>query len=295
MNRDVLRHALRFLSVAGLWNARLVCREWTGHVAACRVECRACRLCLGDMVGLPSSARLTVQHMTVHDSNDGGDGPAWSLSVQVSVRILTLEFASLRDSALTAFSKLLESASVTHELRLRFGTVNERCGMFGCGNLCKLLKNALEKFPHCFVELPWSFNGLFTTNWCLRKFYMHQVAWRLRGGPTDFNAGMQVPAVHTATRFFNRHDVRRFVLEDIDFGLSSNAQELARFQDAHVNLRYVDFVNCAFPPVAQWGLLLGALFPTLCQLYDVSFESCSVDERELRQAFPTVEFKVRMS
>jgi hypothetical protein len=160
--------------------------------------------------------------------------------------------------------------------------------MFGCGNLCKLLQRALlrDKFRHCVVELPWSFDGLFNQNrWCFRDLCMDQVTWRLRGTSNDATSKLR-----TANIFFNRHDVRRFILEDVDFGLSVNARELGRLRDEHVNLTGIDFVECAFPPVAQWGLFLGALFPTLCQLYDVSFERCSLDERELRQAFPAIGF-----
>lgn len=289
MSRDVVRHAFGFLSVAGLWNARLVCRQWRSWVSGCPVHER---VCLQDLARLPPDASLAVHSLTVVDG--GRKRTTLSASVlQIRARILTLQFKKLRSNTTATFGSILEKAVVTDELRFSFSALDECCGEGVCaGQLCMLLRSYLHRFEGCLVEIPWRFQGYLSPTWCFpEQLLAFQRSWRLRG------CKQRKAGELTLRRFFNPYHVFRLVLEDIEFHFVCSG-ELGRLHEAHVNLSSLEFVNCSFPPVPVWGEWFGQAFPSLFERYEVSFEKCTIgngklDFQEVLQAYPGAEFRVR--
>jgi hypothetical protein len=295
---DVLRHSFGFLSLPGLWCARQVCRLWLQGSRKARVD--KCRMSLTDwQESQRFGIRLRLPELTVCDDSSRVETVCVAPG-SLQVGFLTLEFAKLdlKNVDVRAFQCLFEATQPAEmtEVRFRFSSLHEYCTEAWCyGALCDLLRTNMPALAHCVLELPWSFDGTVSQDWCCYMFdpgvaRNWPTTWRLRDST-------QNPAGKTMTAFacVCIEEVDQLILQEVDFREPANAQVFARIEASGgvgiQNVRRLTCVNCFFPPPRVWPEHFGFAWRYILPAYELFLADCNVSTADVKAVFPNARIR----
>lgn len=270
-----------------------MCRLWLASSRKARVDKR--RVSLTDWhESQTPGVRLRLPELTVCDDGSRVE-TVFVAAGSLQIGVLTLEFSKLdrKNVDVGAFHCLFEAAepaSMT-EIRFRFSSLDECCTEAWCyGALCNLLRTNLPSLAHCVLELPWSFDGTVSQDWCCYMFdpglaRNWPTTWRLRDSTRN-------PAGKTMTAFacVCIEEVEHLILQEVDFREAANAEVFAKIEASGgvsiQNVKRLTCVSCSFPPPQAWPEHFGFAWRYRLPTYELLLADCNVSAADLKLVFP---------